>query len=369
MSPEHIQQAQVIHDAGKDLRTLIDTVLDLSRVEAGKATVKTEPVDLPVLLNDVHELMRPQFDEKGLKLELLIDQDAPSSVLTDGEKLRQILVNFLSNALKFTEHGGATLQLSRNICDDADPCPLAISVQDSGIGIPAEKQALVFEAFSQVDGSTSRRYGGTGLGLTISLELAKLIGGHIGIKSQEGAGSTFTLLLPLSVPENESPEGLNRPAADAVKKRTPDERTEIPEAHYTGSRVLVVDDDLRNLLALTPLLERWDIGVVAAGDGHEALDTLNDDGDFDLVLMDLMMPGMDGFKTTEKIRSDSDLKTLPIIALTAKTADEDRNRAIASGANDYLSKPVEPAELKRLLDRYLPPRIINKATAREQETK
>lgn len=369
MSPEHIQQARVIHDAGKDLRTLIDTVLDLSRVEAGKASVKTETVDLPVLLNDVHELMRPQFDEKGLQLDLRIDQDAPSSLLTDGEKVRQILVNFLSNALKFTEQGGATLRLSRNICEDADPCPLAISVQDSGIGIPAEKQSLVFEAFSQVDGSTSRRYGGTGLGLTISQELAKLIGGQIGIKSREGAGSTFTLLLPLSVPENESPEGQNRPAADAIKKPPADERTEIPDAHYTGSRVLVVDDDLRNLLALTPLLEGWDIGVVAAGDGHEALDTLNDDGDFDLVLMDLMMPGMDGFKAIEKIRSDTDLKTLPIIALTAKTADGDRNKSIASGANDYLSKPVEPAELKWLLDRYLPPRIINKTTDLEQEPK
>jgi signal transduction histidine kinase/CheY-like chemotaxis protein len=367
MSTEHIQQAQVIHDAGRDLRTLIDTILDLSRFEAGKATVKPETVDLPVLLNDVHELMRPQFEDKGLKLDLVIDQDAPSSLLTDGEKLRQILVNFLSNALKFTEQGGATLQLSRNTGEDADPCPLAISVRDSGIGIPAEKQALVFEAFSQVDGSTSRRYGGTGLGLTISQELAKLIGGRIGVKSQEATGSTFTLLLPLSVLENDSREGLDRPAADGVKKRSSAAHTEIPEAHYTASRVLVVDDDLRNLLALTPLLERWDISVVAAGDGHEALETLNEDGDFDLVLMDLMMPKMDGFKTIEKIRSDTGLKTLPIIALTAKTADEDRNKAIASGANDYLSKPVEPAELKQLLDRYLLPRIIHKTTAREQE--
>jgi signal transduction histidine kinase/CheY-like chemotaxis protein len=367
MSSENIQQAQVIHDAGRDLRTLIDTILDLSRVEAGKATVTTEIVDLTVLLKDVHELMRPQFDEKKLQLDLVVEQDAPDSLITDGEKLRQILVNFLSNALKFTEQGGATLRLSRNTGEYAAPCPLAISVQDSGIGIPAEKQALVFEAFSQVDGSTSRRYGGTGLGLTISQELAKLIGGQIDVKSQEGTGSTFTLLLPLALHENGKPQGLGQPAADTAKKRSSEIRAEIPEADYTGSRVLVVDDDLRNLLALTPLLERWDIGVVAAGDGQEALETLNEDGDFNLVLMDLMMPAMDGFKTIEKIRSDTELKTLPIIALTAKAADQDKNKAIASGADHYLSKPVEPAELKQVLDRYLLPRIIEESTAGEQE--
>ena len=367
MSAEHIQQAQVIHDAGRDLRTLIDTILDLSRVEAGKATVTTETVDLTVLLSEVHELMRPQFDEKKLELDLVIEQDTPVSLVTDGEKLRQILVNFLSNALKFTERGGATLRLSRNTGQYAAPCPLAISVRDSGIGIPAEKQALVFEAFSQVDGSTSRRYGGTGLGLTISQELAKLIGGKIDIESQEGAGSTFTLLLPLSLRENGKPEELGEPTADTANQHGADNPAAIPDADYSGSRVLVVDDDLRNLLALTPLLERWDIGVVAAGDGHEALDTLNEDGDIDLILMDLMMPAMDGFKTIETIRADTELKTLPIIALTAKVADQDRNKAIASGADHYLCKPVEPAELKQALDRYLRSGTIEEATAGEQE--
>ena len=366
-STEHIQQAQVIHDAGKDLRALIDTILDLSRVEAGKATVTDESVDLTVLLQDVYELMRPQFDERKLRLELVIDQDAPRTLLTDGEKLRQILVNFLSNALKFTEQGGATLRLSRNTGEYAAPCPLAISVQDSGIGIPAEKQALVFEAFSQVDGSTSRRYGGTGLGLTISQELAKLIGGQIDIESEEGVGSTFTLLLPLSRHEHDNPEQLARSGVAATQEQAADHPTLIPDADYSGSRVLVVDDDLRNLLALTPLLERWGIGVVAAGDGHEALETLNEDGDIDLVLMDLMMPAMDGYKTIEQIRSDTDLKELPIVALTAKAGDQDRHKAVAIGANHHLSKPLEPAELKQVLDLYLLPRMLEDTTTREQE--
>jgi signal transduction histidine kinase/CheY-like chemotaxis protein len=367
MSQEHAQQAKVIYDAGKDLRALIDTILDLSKVEAGKATVRAETVGLPELLHDLNELMRPQFREKGLQLDLVIDEGTPPSLITDGEKLRQIVVNFLSNALKFTEQGGATLRLSFNKGDDAESLPVALSVQDSGIGIPAEKQGLVFEAFSQVDGSTSRRYGGTGLGLTISRELARLIGARIDISSQEGTGSTFTLLLPLSFAEDETSEAPERRAVATEKAQSKDQRTTIPEAQYTGSRVLLVDDDLRNLLALTPLLERWGIGVVAAGDGHEALETLNDDSNFDLVLMDLMMPDMDGFKTIRKIRSDPELKTLAIIALTARTADEDRNQAIASGANAYLCKPVEPADLKLILDRHLSSRLVDETATPEQE--
>jgi signal transduction histidine kinase/CheY-like chemotaxis protein len=367
MSQEHRQQSKVIYQAGKDLRALIDTILDLSKVEAGKVTVRTETVGLPELLHDLSELMRPQFREKGLQLDLVIDAGTPASLITDREKLRQILVNFLSNALKFTEQGGATLRLSLNEGDDAELLPVALSVQDSGIGIPAEKQALVFEAFSQVDGSTSRRYGGTGLGLTISRELAELIGARIDISSQEGAGSTFALLLPLSFLEHDTSAAVERLAVATGEARARYEHTEIPEAQYSGSRVLLVDDDLRNLLALTPLLERWGIGVVAAGDGHEALETLNDDADFDLVLMDLMMPDMDGFETIQSIRSDPDLETLPIVALSARTADEGRDRAMASGANDYLCKPVEPADLKMILDRHLGSRLINATATREQE--
>jgi signal transduction histidine kinase/CheY-like chemotaxis protein len=366
MSNEQIQQAKVIYDAGKDLRALIDTILDLSRVEAGKATLKTDKVELHKLLHDVCELMRPQFDEKGLSLELVIETGTPSSLTTDGEKLRQILVNFLSNALKFTEQGGATLRLAFNADDDTELRPLALSVEDSGIGIPAEKHALVFEAFSQVDGSTSRRYGGTGLGLTISRELAGLIGARIAVQSREGEGSTFSVLLPLSLAESETSEELRRSAGKAENGGASREHTEIPQAHYSGSRVLVVDDDLRNLLALTPLLERWGIVVVAAGDGHEALETLTDDADFDLVLMDLMMPDMDGYKTIEKMRSDPRLHTLSIVALTARSAEEDRKQAVASGADDYLCKPVEPADLKLMLDRYLGSRFIDEIAGHEQ---
>ncbi|HHJ15123.1 MAG TPA: response regulator [Gammaproteobacteria bacterium] len=354
LPPDQLQQARVIHAAGRDLRTLIDTILDLSRIEAGKTRLNTETLDLPALLGDVTEIMRPQFEEKGLQLELVIDNKAPATLVSDGEKLRQIIVNFLSNALKFTEQGKVTLQLSRNSGDQADSHPLAVSVHDSGIGIPAEKQALVFEAFNQVDGSTSRRYGGTGLGLTISRELATLIDARIEVKSDTGSGSTFTLLLP-PVLDADTAHEHKLPAIPHGEARPDNEQdTALPDAHYPGKRVLLVDDDIRNLLALSPLLERWDISVLAAGSGAEALESLlHDDEHFDLVLLDLMMPDMDGCETLRRIRAETALQHLPVVVLTARAAAEDRDMALAAGADDYLSKPVEALDLKRVLDHYL----------------
>ncbi|MFQ5644122.1 MAG: response regulator [Thiogranum sp.] len=353
MTAEQTQQARVIHSAGKDLRSLIDTILDLSRIEAGEATLNPESIQLADMLNEQTELMRPQFEEKGLTLRLRIDADAPASIVTDGEKLRQITTNFLSNALKFTEQGGATLRLARNTGASAEHRPLALSVSDSGIGIPDDKQAQVFEAFKQVDGSTSRRYGGTGLGLTISRELVRLIDARIDIDSNAGKGTTFTLLLPLTLDEP-ARDSAGPALTTAIQKETDGEAAAIPDAHYGGKRVLVVDDDLRNLLALTPLLERWEIEVLAAGNGHEALEALqHDDECFDLVLLDLMMPEMDGYETLREIRADAGLEQLPVVVLTARAADEDRERALALGANGYLSKPVEARDLKLILDQLL----------------
>jgi signal transduction histidine kinase/ActR/RegA family two-component response regulator len=350
---ENRQQARVIHDAGTDLRSLIDTILDLSRIEAGKATINSGPIELQPLLEDLAVLMRAQFREKGLVLDLLIDTDAPATLVSDVEKLRQIIINFLSNALKFTKEGHAVLKLARNRGPDADELPVSISVADTGIGIPADRQAQVFEAFSQVDGSTSRRYGGTGLGLTISRELAHLLGGRIEVESSVNRGSTFTLLLPEHCTSKRTPEPTTAGQSGNGRTGSGDKQLGLPAASYPGCRILLVDDDLRNLLALTPVLENWDIEVVAAGDGREALDTLREEPAFDLIFMDLMMPSLDGFETIRQIKHDATLAAVPIIALTAKTADDDRRRALAVGACDFLAKPVEPEDLKLALDQYL----------------
>jgi two-component system chemotaxis sensor kinase CheA len=245
------------------------------------------------------------------------------------------------------------LKLSRNRGSSSGALPVAISVADTGIGIPADKQGQVFEAFKQVDGSTSRRYGGTGLGLTISRQLADLLGGQIRVQSILNSGSTFTLLLPHDM-------NLEAPADDEASRRsgqaatmTPAQSSDIPAADYHGRRILLVDDDIRNLLALTPVLEKWTVAVVAAGDGREALETLQEDKEFDLILMDLMMPDLDGFETIRHIKDDPATTNIPVIALTAKTTGTDRQLALDCGARDFLTKPVDPSALKAALDRHL----------------
>ncbi|MDX1698882.1 MAG: ATP-binding protein, partial [Thiohalobacterales bacterium] len=350
LSDEDARKARVIHAAGNDLSALIDNILDLSRIEAGQMTLVAEQIDLRALLENAVELMQPQFDDRQLSLEVHVDPATPAVITSDGEKIRQILLNFLSNAVKFTERGGVTVRLAP--CQDSSGThyPVCVSVADTGIGIDPDKQALVFEAFRQADGSTSRRFGGTGLGLAISRELANLMGGDIELDSTRGKGSTFTLFLPLAMPETTT--GGTMPDT-AARSDVGGAAEAIPEADYGGARVLLVDDDMRNLLALTPMLEGWHLDVTAAGDGEEALDTLESDDAFSRVLMDIMMPGMDGYEVTRILRQRPAFSELPVIALTARAADDDRRECLASGADECIVKPLDPVALKQVLDRYL----------------
>jgi signal transduction histidine kinase/CheY-like chemotaxis protein len=368
LPPEQIKQAQVIHEAGADLQTLIDNILDLSRIEAQRTTFHLEGIDLPGLLQDLVELVRPQFEVKGLPLKLEIDSAAPRRAWSDPDKVRQIIKNFLSNAVKFTDRGSVTLKLSN--AGKSPPClaALRISVLDTGIGIHASQQGHIFEAFRQADGSTSRRYGGTGLGLSISQQLSQLLGGCIELESEEGKGSVFSLLLPLELKQVKREQTSSATGDDATTLSIPRvadnhapssdstsrDTTAEPEAvEIRGHRVLLVDDDVRNLLSLTPVLESWGLDVTAAGDGHEAMEVLEED-EFSIVLMDLMMPEMDGYDTIRCIRSRPQLRDLSIIALTARTGEKEREACLEAGADDFLSKPVDLQELKQTIARHLP---------------
>ncbi|MCU7904365.1 MAG: response regulator [Candidatus Thiodiazotropha sp. (ex Epidulcina cf. delphinae)] len=358
-TPEQKRQLQVIHEAGCDLRALIDNILDLSRIEAGKASISLQQIPLRPLVSDLIDLVKPQFDAKGLALALELEQPLAEHFLSDQEKVRQILKNFLSNALKFTRRGGATLRVYNNTQNGA--CPVCFAVQDSGIGIPHDKHELVFEAFKQADGSTSRRFGGTGLGLSISRELAHLLGGEISLQSDEGRGAVFTLCLPLGFDQRDlSPQQVELQETEEpelLRERHPPQHSQsagIPSrVPFAGLRVLVVDDDLQSLLALTPQLEAWGFEVAAAGDGREAIDTLNEDRKFDLVLMDIMMPELGGYDTIGHIREAMQLKALKIIVLSAENAVQDRERSLDEGADDFLVKPIGSDKLKAAISRHL----------------
>ncbi|NKN34082.1 hybrid sensor histidine kinase/response regulator [Marichromatium bheemlicum] len=279
LDPAQRRQAQVIHAAGSDLRTMIDNILDISRIEAGQVELELGWVELRPLLAALMALIEPQLTERAVTLRLEIDPQAPALIHSDGDTLRQILKNFLSNALKFTERGHILLGCTPS--DDPE-LPLALYVADTGIGIAEDKQGLIFEAFQQADGSTRRRYGGTGLGLSISRELAEMLGGRIEVESAPGAGARFTLLLPLvesgvGVPESRPSSGHRERAGsgEAVSEVT----ASAAVASDAAGWVLVIAREVSLLVRLAAALRRRGLRVQTAADLEEAGETLSEEGE------------------------------------------------------------------------------------------
>jgi len=265
------------------------------------------------------------------------------------------LKNLLSNAFKFTEEGSVRLKISsslpsRKFSSDslkAASQVIVFSVIDTGIGIPLEKQDLIFEAFQQADGTTSRKYGGTGLGLTISREITRLLGGMIEVESTPGSGSTFHLYLPAKYC---SPEVGNLEIESLENNLIPP----LPKnADFSGKKVLVVDDDIRNIFAISTVLESYEINVIYGENGKIGIKCLKDNPDVDVVLMDIMMPGMDGIEAIQEIRRISRFRSLPIISVTAKAMKGDREKCLEAGASDYITKPVDPEKLLSMIHFWL----------------
>ncbi|MEV5386336.1 HAMP domain-containing protein [Streptomyces sp. NPDC052721] len=523
LTPKQVEYAGIIHSAGSDLLQLINDILDLSKVEAGKMDVSPERVPLRQLIDYVEATFRPMTSQKSLDFTVTTAPGAPADLLTDDSRLRQILRNLLSNAVKFTEQGGVELRVEP-VGDDEVPdgvvrggAVVAFRVKDTGIGIPEQQLETIFGAFQQADGTTSRKYGGTGLGLSITREIAHLLGGAVTVDSTPGRGSTFTLFLPVarpdfdgllhsgrSVPETgqegtdapggpvqqrpptlarrerprrllvveERPRGLLTLVAESVVRDLETGRTDgdgtpvdiitavgaqeaagalaaepchcvvvelgmpdgesarflealradsaltgVPvlvhgphrseplaedtaggsleylfsldelrerialhlsaeepgevltlvrgdEAQHTaphlidgqtrGRTVLVVDDDARNLFALSGILELHGFRVLHAENGRKGIDTLLHNPDVELVLMDVMMPEMDGYTATAEIRKMPQYADLPVIAVTAKAMQGDREKSLASGASDYVTKPVDTHALIACVRRWLP---------------
>ena len=353
LDAEEVQYASTIQSSGQDLLSLITQILDLSKIEAGKLQVEVRPVDLRGVAGTLERLFRPTL-AAGLEFSLSISEAVPANVLTDEQRLQQILKNLLSNAFKFTPQGRVSLSIEIESGGEQFNAAalrsagqvLVLTVTDTGIGIPAEKQELIFEAFQQADASTSRTFGGTGLGLTISRELARLLGGEIRLRSEPGQGSSFTLYLPLllgsAVPEPAPP---TRFVARAPAPAAPGD-------DLRGCTVLLVDDDVHNLFAATSLLERHGVRVLPANSAQECLDLLDTNPGIDIVLMDVMMPEIDGLEATRRIRQRVERASLPIIALTAKALPGDRERCLEAGCSDFATKPVAPETLSGLLKKW-----------------
>lgn len=362
LSAEQVKFASTVHSAGQDLLALINEILDLSKVEAGKMPVTPKAVEIKDARDYIEQTFKPVAEHKCLNFAIKMSNDIPKTMYTDENRLQQILKNLLSNAFKFTEKGQVTLEIAladKNRHFPVDTLKKAKSaiifrVSDTGIGIPLEKQNLIFEAFQQADGTTSRKYGGTGLGLTISREIARLLGGIIEVESQPGHGSVFTLFLPQKYTGTESTSSIT----NALENLESNSYSLPVNADFMGCRILVIDDDVRNIFTLTSLLKNRGIEVIYAENGRHGVDVLVDNPEIDLVLMDTMMPEMDGLAATQKIRRIEKFKDLPIISLTAKAMKGDREKCLEAGASDYIMKPVDEVHLLAVIYKWLNPKEI-----------
>ncbi|HVM13831.1 MAG TPA: ATP-binding protein [Egibacteraceae bacterium] len=380
MSATQVEYASVIRSSGNDLMSLLNGILDLAKVESGTVAVTWADVSLEDVCKALRSEYEPVAQVQGLEFSIGIDPGCPASAVTDVQRLRQILKNLLANAFKFTVQGGVHVSVGTPAggwSPDTDSLAqassvLAFSVTDTGIGIRPEDHHRIFEEFAQGDGSTARLYGGTGLGLSISRRLVGLLRGEITVDSTPGEGSTFTVYLPLAPPAS---AGIPTDPVPVAATSTPAAALPIGEQQATeqlppspaaacrvrsapaalgGANVLVVDDDFRNLFALTALLERSRAHVITAECGADAISLLVEGGDeVDIVLMDIMMPVMDGYDAIRAIRKLDGLATLPIIAVTGKVVSGERERCIAAGANDYVPKPVDTDALLAALEPWL----------------
>ncbi len=321
--------------SAESLAGLISDILDLSKIEAGRLTLETQVFSLRELLASMRLAYLTLAEARGLSLSIEIDPALPDWVWGDPLRSRQILANYLGNALKFTAHGGIAVSVTLSA---QDPTRVRLSVADTGPGIAAELQGKLFQPFSQADESTTRRFGGTGLGLSICRELARLMGGEVGVESAAGQGARFWAELPL-------------PAAPAPLLRQPRERRGRTE--LAGLRVLMAEDHPVNMLIAVAQLEQWGIEVGQAADGRQAIQAVRAaakaERPYDIVLMDVQMPVMGGHEATRELRREFSAEQLPIVALTAAALLSERDEALAAGMNDFLTKPIDTPKLHQTL--------------------
>jgi signal transduction histidine kinase/CheY-like chemotaxis protein len=337
LDKEQQKFSDIIEDSSNNLLNLVNDILDIAKIEAGKMTVEQKEFDLKRMMQTLELMFLNTAKEKQLDFNWKIDEGVPQFLLGDPDRIYQVLVNLVSNAFKFATKGFVKVSVSKSL-ENAREIALQFKVQDSGMGIPLKKQELIFERFQQAGNSEENIQKGTGLGLAIVKNMAALLGGSISVKSIEGEGSVFTVQLPFTknIAQTNPVASLNE--------------TENSVVTFSGANVLVAEDNNVNRLLIAKLLKQYGIEPVIKENGMEVLEVLKEK-QFDLLLLDIQMPVLDGYKTCAAIRETGN--TLPVVAMTAYVMDAEKEKCIAAGMNDYLSKPLGEVELKKILLKYL----------------
>jgi PAS domain S-box-containing protein len=342
LTQEQKEYLTIVQSSADQLLLLIDEILDLSRIESGRMEWLYESFDLHERVNLIIKTLSPRAWEKGLFLIQEIDSDVPRHLVGDADRLRQVIYNLISNAIKFTDNGSVCLSINA-VESGADRTVLHFAVMDTGIGIAADKLQEIFEPFSQADASTTRKYGGSGLGLAISRELVNMMGGKLLVDSQPGKGSTFRFELAFDLAEEElsGDSGIKEPLSEV----------EVPVV--TDLSVLLAEDNLVNQKLAVALLEKRGHRVDVSLDGRQAVDMFTK-GAYDLIFMDVEMPEMDGVEATKQIRriESASGKRVPIIAMTAHAMMGDEERMLKSGMDAYLAKPIDFERLDRIIHKF-----------------
>ena len=364
LTREQREYADLIKLSGRNLEQLISDILDLAKIEALKIELENRDFDLQAEITGTIKLFSLAAQDKGLTLSLLIDSDVPLLLQGDVQRLCQILNNILGNAIKFTANGSVLLHIRKD-AEDAEQTILRFLVTDTGIGVAADKMEKIFEPFTQADNSTTRQYGGTGLGLTIACQLAELMGGAIGVESVEGKGTTFWFTAVLS---KQNP--LLLPAPIPLLDEMTKTFSKL-QGSPSNIRILLAEDDPINQQMTKIFLTKSGYHVDVANNGREVLKFL-EEKDYALVLMDCMMPGLSGYEATTIIRNPASAvrnHAIPVIALTANAMQEDRNNCLTAGMDDYLAKPIEVTKVLAVLEKWAPSNMIRKEeSGRDEES-
>ena len=339
---DHKQKSYLnsIQTAGKSLLTLINDILDLSKIEAGRLEIQYESVHQPIIFTELQQIFSLKMAEKNLQWIMEIDESLPPTLFLDETRLRQVLLNLIGNAIKFTDRGYIKLCTHQQTYANQNQIDFMMSVEDTGIGIPSDQQALIFESFRQQEGQSTRQYGGTGLGLAITKRLVEMMNGQISVTSTPGNGSRFEIILR------------QVEIATTTQDAKPDNTFNLNNLTFEKAQVLVVDDIESNRLMIEESLSPVNLNVISAENGQEAL-LFAEEYHPALILMDLRMPEMDGYETTQHLKSNPNTADIPVIALTASVTLNEKAKTEAHGFDGYLAKPVNIAELLRTLSHYL----------------